>query len=989
MKTLFSVFSLPGVRLVFSSAARFGGELRSALNYKTARNVRAAKDTRDAQCKVISYIAREGSGLRKNLTVFREYMRAFFRVHQCGVTRLAMASRSRRFLALCAVVCFFNSPGVHGASPASREPTVAGDVSRDLAEMDRLLRTVQPGQELVTFGDMMVAPSVLQAWRDELAGTSTKPRKSGAEPSSATPPADNAGGPWPRFPGGDVPYQFDPAQVANNSLDASRRQAFRDAVGEWAACARLRFIEIPTNITPPAHYIKVAHDQDRAGGIFIYGNGFGEYQVRYGPPDWLNRRVLCHEVGHGLGLYHEQQRSDRDSYVQILWNNLPPDQGSWIKVNNTVNRGPYDFLSVMHYSRRSFAPNPNNDTMVPLPAYQQFIDIMGYDVPDNTRTLSKLDREGMAAVYGLPLVNTGNVVTNTNDSGPGSLRSALVYAFDRANSSPPLSTTIIFQIPTSDPGFDGKVFTIKPTWGLFALAANTTVDGTSQSAFTGNTNPAGPEIVISGSALQSGLVAPGLTLPESNCTIRGLAINRFTGPGIKISGSAALGNLIAGCYIGTDATGETKVPNNLSGIEISGGAKTNVIGGLPQDRNIIAGNTGPGVLISGVGSNGNLITGNLIGLGASGTSALGNALYGIQISDGAQNNTVGGTEAHNRNFISANASYGIVISGTGTNDNAVAGNTVGANTAYGAAGNGATGVAILNGAQGNAVGGIGSTAGNIIRSNGQDGVAIAQALSFENSLNQNSIFNNTGRGVALYDNANNQQAFPTLNSAVLGGATNPSGVSISGVLNSMPNTTYRIEFFSNSVGDPSGHGEGEFFIGSTNVLTNSVGGVAFTASLTAAVPAGQIVTSKVMDPIGNTSEYSANLLVTTTDSDNDGMPDDYELAYGLKRHDSSDGAIDIDGDGFSNLREFRAGTNPKDARSRLSLSAITVSGGAPQISFQALGGKNYRLEYSNSLLGANWTFLSTIFVPSSSLIQISDKSAVGRSTRFYRMVVQH
>ena len=84
------------------------------------------------------------------------------------------------------------------------------------------------------------------------------------------------------------------------------------------------------------------------------------------------------------------------------------------------------------------------------PGFTQFINIIGAVVD---RTLSKLDRAGMAQVYGNPSVAPSAVVTNTNDSGPGSLRAAIYYAFDlspTASPAPvtPTPTTISFQSRT-------------------------------------------------------------------------------------------------------------------------------------------------------------------------------------------------------------------------------------------------------------------------------------------------------------------------------------------------------------------------------------------------------------------------------------------------------------------------------------------------------------------------------------------------------------
>lgn len=119
-------------------------------------------------------------------------------------------------------------------------------------------------------------------------------------------------------------------------------------------------------------------------------------------------------------------------------------------------------------------------------------------------------------------------VTNTNDSGPGLLRQAILDA----NNSPETPHTIVFNISTDDPGFDGVVFTIRPASSLPALSrGSTTIDGSTQTKFTGDTNPDGPEIVINGSRAGSG---DGLTLMRIDNTIKSLVINRFDGAGIAL-----------------------------------------------------------------------------------------------------------------------------------------------------------------------------------------------------------------------------------------------------------------------------------------------------------------------------------------------------------------------------------------------------------------------------------------------------------------------
>jgi Bacterial TSP3 repeat len=490
-----------------------------------------------------------------------------------------------------------------------------------------------------------------------------------------------------------------------------------------------------------------------------------------------------------------------------------------------------------------------------------------------------------------------------------------------------VTTIITFQIPKTDTGFDGTAFTIRPGSAVPAVPAGTTIDATSQTTVTGNTNPSGPEIVLNGYRLGTP-GAPGLVLNEANCTIRGLVINGFGQQGILISGAQATGNVISGCYIGTNATGTVAIPNSLSGIELKAGAHGNTIGGVTEaDRNVISGNSGCGIKITDPGSDSNVVIGNVVGVNAAGAATLANALQGIAIQNSAQSNTIGGS----------------------------------------------------------ALG-----AGNRIWTNGQEGIAVSDATTIRNKLSQNSIFNNAARGIMLYGNANGQQSFPVLTSAKLGNSdNNAGGIDIAGTLNSTPNTTFVIEFFANTTADPSGYGQGQTFIGSTSVVTDSSGSKNFTAQLGAAVPAGQFITAKTTAPDGNTSSYSAVRLVTSADADKDGMPDKYEHAHGLNPNNAADANLDSDGDGMTNLQEYLAGTDPKSAASRFTVSSLDVSSGLPRVGFQSVAGKTYRVEYTDDIVHGPWNVLeSGIYTATATLVRITDARGAGLASRFYRVVVE-
>src|SRR5204862_8282393 len=81
------------------------------------------------------------------------------------------------------------------------------------------------------------------------------------------------------------------------------------------------------------------------------------------------------------------------------------------------------------------------------------------------------------------------------------------------------------------------------------------------------------------------------------------------------------------------------------------------------------------------------------------------------------------------------------------------------------------------------------------------------------------------------------------------------------------------------------------------------------------------------------------------DSDGDGIPDDWELAYGFNPFDPSDASQDADGDGLTNVQEFLAGGDPLGNESRMRIQQVRVSGQEVHITFYGVRpGQHYRLE---------------------------------------------
>jgi Concanavalin A-like lectin/glucanases superfamily len=187
------------------------------------------------------------------------------------------------------------------------------------------------------------------------------------------------------------------------------------------------------------------------------------------------------------------------------------------------------------------------------------------------------------------------LVTTTADSGPGSLRQAIIDS----DNAPSTSNTIDFAIPGSG------VQTILPQSPLPGITQAVLIDGTSQPGYAGT-----PLIELSGSQAGGG---DGLEITCSGVIVRGLDINEFTGgAGILLTGATATGNSITANDIGTDPTGSQALPNDF-GVQVLDGASDNTIGGATAvEGNLIAHNIGPGVDVQGDNSLGNQITGNQI-----------------------------------------------------------------------------------------------------------------------------------------------------------------------------------------------------------------------------------------------------------------------------------------------------------------------------------------------------------------------------------------
>jgi CSLREA domain-containing protein len=219
--------------------------------------------------------------------------------------------------------------------------------------------------------------------------------------------------------------------------------------------------------------------------------------------------------------------------------------------------------------------------------------------------------------------------------------------------------------------------------------------------------------------------------------------------GVHIADPGTSENNLLGNFIGTDVTGMVALGNSGPGVNVEGGASGNLIGGTGANTgNLISGNRDSGVRIANAGTEGNKVQGNLIGTDINGTGPLGNGYIGIQVTDGAADNLIGGTEDGARNVISDNNESGVTIRGATGNE--VQGNFIGTDIkGTSPLGNRDVGIWVLGGATDNEIGGTEDGARNVISGNNFAGVAIAGNGTTGNTVQGNYIGTDRDGSVAL------------------------------------------------------------------------------------------------------------------------------------------------------------------------------------------------------------------------------------------------
>jgi parallel beta-helix repeat protein len=560
----------------------------------------------------------------------------------------------------------------------------------------------------------------------------------------------------------------------------------------------------------------------------------------------------------------------------VVWNN--PTRDVWVESDAEGNPGEARYYDMLYGSRYGDEASGSYGTLHDDP---QFVGASNFRLKPTSPGVNSgatvnpsagVDLDGHARVIGSApdrgayealvddTVPTTLTVTNTNDSGAGSLRQAILDA----NANPDFSF-INFDIPGGCP----QVIAVASA--LPTITQGVRIDAYSQPGSAANTRATGDNatrcVILAG----SGVIANGLDYAGAGASqfwLQGIAIGGFTGAGLRMSGGT--GNLVWGNQFGGKA-GATSLAGNGSGIVLTTLATSASIGGdAVVQRNVIAGSSGNGIVTGSVSffaSTGNEIVNNLIGAYGAGMVAAGN---GTGVWLGTSGNTV------RDNMIVNSVLDGVHLESASANGNTIDRNRIGRidticipipvpHCFADSAPNLRHGVRIAGGAHDNVV------SSNSVWNSAQMGISVGGSGK-GNRLSANSVYKSGQYGIDLDGSGlNDNDADPGTQNQPDRGLNYPSitrvyggnhGGWVEGSLASIPDS-YLIQVFTSALADNEANGEGEVFLrsGIASIFSAPPGQngstsfrIAF-ASPTVAL-AGRRFALTAIDSNGNTSEFS-------------------------------------------------------------------------------------------------------------------------------------
>ncbi|XP_075423381.1 embryonic protein UVS.2-like isoform X1 [Ascaphus truei] len=240
---------------------------------------------------------------------------------------------------------------------------------------------------------------------------------------------------WPKSSSGKVSV---PYTLSTNFTD-SDKVVIRTALKELMTLSCLEFVDRTTE----KDYLKFNSGK---GCWSMLGRTGGGQMVSLARGSCLANGIILHEVLHSLGFYHEQNRSDRDKYVDIIYQYLNPgDLGNFNKTDSDNLGLPYDYSSVMHYGRYYGSNTPGKETIIPKPDPSAKI---GQRYGVSTLDVSKLNKFYNCNLCRSVLTGTKGILTSINYHSPYRNESSCVWLI-RIQSGMVFLQFIAFYVQTS------------------------------------------------------------------------------------------------------------------------------------------------------------------------------------------------------------------------------------------------------------------------------------------------------------------------------------------------------------------------------------------------------------------------------------------------------------------------------------------------------------------------------------------------------------
>lgn len=130
-----------------------------------------------------------------------------------------------------------------------------------------------------------------------------------------------------------------------------------------------------------------------------------------------------------------------------------------------------------------------------------------------------------------------------------------------------------------------------------------------------------------------------------------------------------------------------------------------------------------------------------------------------------------------------------------------------------------------------------------------------------------------------------------------------------------------------------------------------------------------------------TSPNRTFVVTVLPDTDVDGLPDEWETANGLNPADPADAVLDRDGNGITNLAEYRTGN-----ATGLWVETVTPVAGQATVSFEAAPNLTYTVEALSEVGGGTWEKVADVVAKTSSRVETVTDPKGAENARFYRVV---